>query len=212
MTDPESARVFIVGRNPATEFPVDLVGSHEVFLDALFNRNGQSHGELYLRIRAQQGKGPSPTHTNTQALVAALNRTGIHDVLATNVICYGTPMSSDLAHDRHRGGKARGKLIFKSLLRVVAPEVVIVHGSGSREDLADDLRATLPPPPIAPDEPVSKLDVSFPADSSKRMTIFTIQSLAPTAWTSWSTWAVPYFDVIARTVADALQQPPSQPL
>ena len=105
MTDPESARVFIVGRNPATEFPVDLVGSHEVFLDALFNRNGQFHEELYLRVRAQQGKGPSPTHTNMRALVAALNRTGIHDVLATNVICYGTPMSADLTHARHRGAK-----------------------------------------------------------------------------------------------------------
>jgi hypothetical protein len=203
MTDPESARVFIVGRNPATEFPVEVVGSHEVFLDALFNRNGQSHEELYLRVR--QDKGPSPTHTNTQALVAALNRTGINDVLATNVICYGTPMSADLAHARHRGGKARGKLIFKSLLRVVAPEVLIVHGAGSREDLDDELAVTLPPPPLSPDEPVSSLDVSLQADSkSKRVTIFVIQSLAPRAWNSWSTWAVPYFDVIARAVAKRL--------
>ena len=45
MTDlknPKQAKVFIVGKNQAKTFQVDQVGSHQKYLDYLFNRNGLS--------------------------------------------------------------------------------------------------------------------------------------------------------------------------
>ena len=41
-TDPEQADVLIVGASSAKTFRVADVGSHDHFLDALWNRNGQT--------------------------------------------------------------------------------------------------------------------------------------------------------------------------
>jgi hypothetical protein len=111
LTDPTTATTFIVGRNQATPFPVELVGTQEQFLDALFNRNGQTHSALYQNVRAQMGKGSSPIRGNIERLTAVLREHGVTGVLETNVICYSTPMSADLANAAHRGGKETGTRI-----------------------------------------------------------------------------------------------------
>ncbi|HET8834292.1 MAG TPA: hypothetical protein VFN08_06145 [Gemmatimonadales bacterium] len=112
-TDPEHAQVFILGRNPATPVPVDLVSGREESLDALFNRNGRTHAELYAKARARLGKGPSPSRTNIERLSALLKQRGATAVLETNVTCYATPMSADLGLSTNVGGKQAGQRIFR---------------------------------------------------------------------------------------------------
>lgn len=106
---PWASRVFTVGRNQRNGFLADLAGDHDKYLDALFNRNGQSCRELYDRL---VGK-PSPTRTNTGRLVAGLRNVGVSDVIETNVICYSTAMSADLSLTEHDGGFHRGSEIFQ---------------------------------------------------------------------------------------------------
>jgi hypothetical protein len=69
MAHPEKARVFIVGRNQAKVFPAAaLVGGHEAYIDALFNRSGKSCRKLYEEMSGREG--PSPTRENIYALRA----------------------------------------------------------------------------------------------------------------------------------------------
>lgn len=41
LTDPVRANVFVVGKNQATGYPVEVVGEQSRHLDSLYNRNGQ---------------------------------------------------------------------------------------------------------------------------------------------------------------------------
>ncbi len=109
LRDPTTATVFIVGRNQRNGYDAEMVGYQE-HVDALFNRNGQSCRQLYDRVTA--GK-PSRTRANTDRLRNLLFQKGIDRVLETNVICYSSPMSSDLANEEHKDGKARGTDIFR---------------------------------------------------------------------------------------------------
>ncbi len=103
MTCPEKARVFIVGANQATPFPVNMVQSHADDMDALFHRNGQDCRKLYERVR--DGR-PSPTRANTDRLRNGLKAHGVTDIVETNVICYARPMRHDLADKKHTGDRA----------------------------------------------------------------------------------------------------------
>ena len=94
MAHPEKARIFVVGYNQATGFPAARIGSHDDFIDALFNRNEGSCRKLYEQLRGEDG--PSPTRKNIDRLQENLAREGLDDVVETNVICYSTPMSNDL--------------------------------------------------------------------------------------------------------------------
>src|SRR5687768_15226511 len=105
LPDPRQAVVFIVGKNQRNGYPVEQVGSHERLIDALFNRNGESCRGLYNEMTAGR---PSPTRVNIDRLAAQLRRRGVQGVLETNVVCYSTPMSADLAEARHAGGRHRG--------------------------------------------------------------------------------------------------------
>jgi hypothetical protein len=109
LQDPTLASVFIVGPNQATPFPVELVGSQDKFLDALFNPRGRSHAALYESVRAGAGKGASPTRRNIVAMSATLRRHGVSGILETNVICYSTPKSADLANAFAPGRGSRGQ-------------------------------------------------------------------------------------------------------
>src|ERR1022692_515178 len=124
---PEKARIFIVGYNQATGFPVELSGSHDEYIDALFNRNDRSCRRLYEQLRGDDG--PSPTRKNIDRLRENLTREGLTDVVETNVICYSTRMSSDLTRLKNPRGKAVGRQIFQELLAIVRPIVLIAHGS-----------------------------------------------------------------------------------
>ena len=85
LEDPTLAEVFVVGMNQAKTFSAATVGSHERYLDALFNRNGQSCRKLYDEA---SGGSPSPTRKNMDSLGRCLKQHGITNVLETNVICY----------------------------------------------------------------------------------------------------------------------------
>lgn len=92
MTHPEEARIFVVGYNQATRFSIESVGSHDSYIDALFNRNGRSCRDLYARARGS--RGPSPTRRNLDALHEMLASAGFADVLETNVVPDYAPSSA----------------------------------------------------------------------------------------------------------------------
>lgn len=180
---PTKATTFIVGRNQATPFPVELVGSQERFLDAIFNRNGQDHAALYARVRARLGNGPSPTQNNIERLTALLERHGVRGALETNVICYSSPMSSDLQNADDRRGKEAGMRVFAALLRAIRPRVIIAHGTATRVDLGKIVGTSLPKPPRGPLDEVATDEVALPgAASEPRTLVFVIPALAPPGW------------------------------
>jgi len=185
--------VFTVGRNQRNGFGVEAVGSHEDYLDALFNRNGSSCRGLYDRLTAK----PSPTRLNTDRLVSKLDQVGITEVLETNVICYSTPMSSDLRSREHLGGKERGTELFRTLLEIIKPKVLIAHGAGTAKDLGRLLVASLPSVPSVPDK-TARATVGD-------MAIWVIPSLAPPKWNSWMRWADEHLDLVCREVAEHLE-------
>jgi hypothetical protein len=137
MTDmkrPEEARVFIVGHNQARAFPVEKVRDHDTYMDALYNRKGQLCRELYDKIC--DGEGSTPGRKNIDTLRKGLANLRIDDVIETNVICYSTPMSKDLTHARHQGGKEAGRAIFLEILWMIRPIVLIAHGVATKKELS----------------------------------------------------------------------------
>lgn len=191
---PESAKVFIVGKNQAKEYPVEEVGSHSRYLDALFNRNGQTCRGLYDRISGGQ---PSPTRKNTDSLTTRLERAGVSEVLETNVICYSTPMSSHLSLPVHRGGRDRGREVFRTLLYLVRPSVLVVHGAGAARELGKVIEVELPEAADADGPPVMK--------QTAERTVFVLPSLAPPAYNLWSRWAPNHLDQVARAAAQVVR-------
>ncbi len=190
LADPTQAKVFIVGKNQAKGYLVEKVGSHSRHMDALFNRNGQSCRGLYGEVT---GGSSSQTRKNIEGLTSRLERLGVSEVLETNVICYSTPMSSDLSRPRHEGGRTRGREIFQTLLDFVHPKVLIVYGAGASQELSKVLKKDLPKPPSSSKE--------FPRQSTEISTVFVIRSLAPPAFNTWSAWAEDYLDLLAQRVA-----------
>ena len=187
--------VFTVGRNQRNGFSEEAVGSHKKYLDALFNRNGSSSRGLYDLLTEK----PSPTRINTDRLVSKLADVGITEVLETNVVCYSTPMSSDLRSREHLGGKERGTEIFRTLLEVVKPKVLIAHGAGAAKDLSTLLETPLPSVPTVPGMTARA--------TAGDMAVWVIPSLAPPKWNSWMRWADEHLDFVCREVAAHLGLP-----
>jgi hypothetical protein len=77
--DPASSKVFLVGMNDAKTFPVSKVGSHDRFLNALFNRGGEDCYDLYYHVTC----GPYYTRDNLDSLIGRLEKYGVTDVLST---------------------------------------------------------------------------------------------------------------------------------
>ena len=100
---PFSSEVFVVGINDAKAFPVSKVGSHDRFLDAFFNRGGEDLLRALLKVTS----GPYHTWNNVENLICRLEKHQVMNVLSTNVICYSTPMSSDLQQSSHASAAAR---------------------------------------------------------------------------------------------------------
>lgn len=193
LSDPASAEVFIVGKNQAKGYPVEAVGPRDRYLDALFNRNGLTCRGLYDAIT---GSAPSPTRRNIDALTARLERRGVTRVLETNVICYSTPMSSDLGLAQHVGGRERGQEIFRALLALIRPRVLIAHGADTIRKLERIVGMALPAPPSRPDDPVIA--------RSEAQTVIVLPSLAPPAYNKWSSVAAAHLDRVAGVVAAEL--------
>ena len=189
MTDPLTASLFIVGRNQAKGYPTDKL-THMRHLDALFNRAGESCDALYEEVTDFR---PSQTRRNIDRFHEILKREGADRILETNVVCYSTPMSSDLRLPAHAGGTLRGTEIFRALLEFVEPKVLIVHGSGASALLGRLLSRPLPAPPSEVSEPEST-DING-------MKVFVIPSLAPPKWNQWCGWADAYLTEVAKAAA-----------
>ena len=168
LSDPLEANCFIVGRNQRNGYEVAAVGNQQRHVDALFNRNGASCRGLYDSLFS-----PSPTRKNIDRLSHKLKKGGAR-VLETNVICFSSPMSSDLT----QGQRSIGSQVFKWLLDRIAPEVIIVHGAGAAKEL-------------------SKLDTASTA-------IIEMPSLAPPAYNKWHARSDVELDQIARKALSKL--------
>jgi hypothetical protein len=192
LTDPLSANVFIVGQNQRNGYAIGRL-THERHVAALFNRNGESCRRVYDEMT---GLRPSPTRQNTDRFRRILEAEGISRVIETNVVCYATPMSSDLRLPEHIGGKVRGSEIFLALLHFIQPTVLIAHGSGTRDTLTQLLHSSLPAVPGSIGEAQCAVIGA--------LRVFVIPSLAPPKWNQWQNWAEPYLAKVAKAVAGAL--------
>jgi hypothetical protein len=192
LRNPSEANVFTVGKNQRHGYDPAEVGSHDHFVDTLFNRGSETCRALYDRIAVS----PSPTRTNTDHLVRLLCDRGVSKVIETNVICYSTPMSSDLRAAHHIGGTERGTEIFKLLLRLIQPTVMIAHGTDTVRKLSKVLGRDLPAPPDKPGDPRPiQIDGTV---------IFVIPSLAPPAFNKWSSWSSGHLAAVSDQVAEIL--------
>lgn len=126
LSNPLDADCFIVGRNQRNGYAVADIGCQQNHINALFNKEGASCRGLYDSLYK-----PSPTRKNIDRLSQRLKKGGAQ-VLETNVICFSSPMSSDLT----RGQRSHGRDIFKWLLTRIPPKVIIVHGSGAAHELS----------------------------------------------------------------------------
>jgi hypothetical protein len=198
LQNPLQAKVFIVGKNQAKTFSVQQVGSHNRFIDALFNRNGESSRDLYNRVTNKT----SPTRLNIDSLTSHLEQRGICDILETNVICYSTPMSSDLTKIPHQGGKKRGTDIFRTLLSYIRPSILIAHGVGTRKELARVLCTKFISEPKQADQVIYQR-VTY---ENYEPIVFAIPSLAPPAYNRWSKWASEHLNNVADEVARQLDK------
>lgn len=192
LTDPLSADVFLVGKNQRNGYETSRL-THERHLAALFNRNGESCRGVYDEMTAHR---PSPTRVNADRFRKALAVEGVSRVLETNVVCYSTPMSSDLRLPQHKGGSIRGSNIFLALLHFIQPKVLIAHGTGTRDTLTQLLGSSLPTPPASVTEAQPVIVGA--------LKVFVIPSLAPPQWNQWKNWAEPYLTNVAKAVASAL--------
>ena len=189
LKDPLQAAVFIVGQNQAKTFP-EVRLPHERHVDGLFNRNGESARGIYDEMT---GGKQSRTRTNIDMSNSLLKAAKVRGVLETNVVCYSTPMSSDLRSALHVGGRDKGTEIFQTLLRFIKPKVLIAHGAGTRAELSKVLSVKLPEVPISPMPPQFTV--------IGELTICIIPSLAPPKWNSWCRWAPTYLGEVAAAVS-----------
>ena len=111
--DPASSDVLVVGMNDAKTFPANKVDSQDRFLDALFNRHGEDCYRLFYEVTSD----PYHTRNNIDNFIGRLEKHGVTNVLSTNVICYSTPMSSELRHSANVGGIDRGARFSRQCLR-----------------------------------------------------------------------------------------------
>jgi hypothetical protein len=189
LSNPLQADVFVVGKNQRNGCPENLRGGHQRHIDALFNRNGETCRRSYDEVT---GGSPSPTRRNTDRFIGMLRAAGAARVLETNVICYSSPMSSDLRLTAHSGGAKRGAELFAFLLDSIAPRCLIVHGAGSAKELSCVLGTPLATEPSRGDLPCFT-DVS-------NCRVYTIPSLAPPAYNKWAGWAEEHLASIAESV------------
>ena len=202
-SEPATARVFLVGKNQATAFPVEIVGSQEEFVDGLLDP--VAGRRLYERARG--GRPPSPSRLNIDAVVDRLAAHGVTDVLETNVACYSTPSSSDLRKPEHAGGRERGIAVFQALFDRLRPEVVITHGADVRKRLGRVLGVSLPEAPNAPGAAPSSARLSVSRRTGDHIVQFVVlPTLAPPAWNQWSAWAGEHLDEVAGHVASMLSR------
>lgn len=198
LKNPRDAKVFLVGYNPAKAYLTSQI-SHDRHIDALFNRNGEDCHAIYKDLTRE-----SLTRGNIRDLSDRLSAAGIPEILETNVVCYSTAKSKELALPVHVGGKERGREIFRTLVLEIKPTVIIVHGSGVRDEFNRAFREEeqLPKPSTS---------ANFYPESilSNGCRVFVIPSLALPGYQNWPkgnsfcNWADDYLSGLVKRVQAA---------
>ncbi len=208
---PADAKIFIVGFNQATEYPASIVGTHDHFVDALFNRKGQTCRALYNRVRADDG--PSPTRNNIDSLTTLLGRAGLHKVLETNVICYSSKDAAELSDPMHNGGYERGSDIFRSIFDFIRPPVLIVDGKkalktfvrlvGAGSELKALVGANLPPDKTGPIT-IAKARLKSPQYDNYDPVVYAMRSLGQPEFNKWKARSAAYFVKLVEDIGNEL--------
>lgn len=196
-TNPEQAAVLIVGASSAKTFRVTHVGSHDQFLDALWNRNGQTCRAMYDAATTK----PSPTRRNLDRLSEMLAAHGLTS-LQTNVACASARYDAELSKE----DRTHGTELFKAVVANVSWKAMIVYGVNASERFSHAFGIETPAVPFPGSAPVSMIFHKRP--------VFISPTLAHPAYRA-SVW--PYLErvvaVVAKdtTVSDATapQQRPS---
>ena len=151
--DPTQADVLIVGASSAKSFHVAEVGTHDQFLDALWNRNGLTCRSMYYAATSK----PSPTRPNLDRLATMLADNGLTS-LQTNVTCASARYDAEVSDE----DRAHGTLIFKAVATHVPWKAMIVHGAGATERFGTAFGLTMPNVPLPHSAPVSRIVLGRP--------------------------------------------------
>lgn len=188
-TNPEAALVLIVGASSAKTFHTSVVGNHQKFLDALWNRNGYSCRAMY--DAATKGR-PSRTRQNLDRLSEMLAVQGLPS-LQTNIACASAPYDDQLtAYSR-----AHGTELFKIVIGHVRWRAMIVHGTGVAHRFGKMFGMAMPPVPPTSSKPVSVQFMDRP--------VFVSPTLAAPGYRS-SVW--PYLEEIVAEIGIAISATP----
>lgn len=142
--DPEQADVLIVGASSAETFHVAAIGSHDQFIDALWNRNGLTCRRMYDAATTK----PSRTRPNLDRLSGMLAEHKLTS-LQTNVACASGRSDAKVPKKE----RAHGTELFKAVMMHVPWKAMILYGVrvSKRFGIALDLNMpSVPPPDSAP--------------------------------------------------------------
>lgn len=182
--DPSQADVLIVGASSAKTFRVADVGSHDQFLDALWNRNGRTCRAMYDSAIAK----PSPTRANLDRLSQMLAANGLTS-LQTNVTCSSARYDSEVS-DKDR---SHGTLLFKTVVTYVPWNAMIIYGAGAADRFGKAFGLFMPEVPSPDSAPVSRVVYDRP--------VFVSPTLASPAYRR-SVW--PYLERVLKEISDLL--------
>lgn len=201
LTQPENAKVLIVGMNPATAYTMQHVKSHSQFMDVHFNRNGENCRSFYAYVRGKGDQNPSPSRLTIETLTEKFVNNEISEILETNIYCYATPNFKDLKKN-HPKGKEIGHKIFKAVIDGVRPKILVIHGVQVRKEFGKNFDVTIPTFPMEKGKPIKttklfKSEVLFETHSS---IVFVIPSLSAPGANHWQNWADDYLNRVAKGV------------
>ena len=179
-TDPDQVKVLIVGASSAKTFHCADVGTHDQFLDALWNRNGRTCSGMYASATNQ----PSKTRPNLDRLSEMLAARGLTS-MQTNISCASAPYDADLsAEDR-----AHGTEIFKAVVEHVPWRAMIVHGVGASKRFGRAFGMAMPKVPTPDSAPVQV--------RLRGRAVFVSPTLAPPSYRT-SVW--PYLERVVEAI------------
>ena len=185
------------------------VFKRDIFIDSLFNKNGEGCRIFYEEYRKSyvDTTKPSPTRNNIEMVASKLKKVGVYSILETNVICYGAKDPDDLRLPEHYGGKARGREIFRATVTEIRPKAIAIHGTGVCDVFSRSFRLRPRPKP-----PKTKDDfIQIELDS--RTQLFVIPSLALPGFQNWPYrpfrsfchWADEYLEEISERVRQVVE-------
>lgn len=179
-TDPDQAKILIVGASSAKTFRCADVGDHEQFLDALWNRNGRRCRVMYDAATTK----PSRTRPNIDRLSEMLAARGLTS-MQTNVSCASARYDAELSEE----DRAHGTEIFKAVVEHVPWQAMIVYGVGASKRFGRAFGMAMPRVPLPDSAPVQV--------SLRGRTVFVSPTLAPPSYRT-SVW--PYLERVVGAI------------